>query len=73
MRNVIVYRLPQHFGSGGIISLSFWMYMGLMMLYWNTNSRATGAWPHQIVMAIEKLKRYKSSGIDKIPVELIKR
>jgi hypothetical protein len=23
MRNVIVYRLPQHFGSGGIISLSF--------------------------------------------------
>jgi len=46
--------------------------MGLMMLDSNTNGRAIGTRPHETVMAIEKLERYKSSGIDKIPAELIK-
>jgi hypothetical protein len=46
------------------------MYMGLMMLDRNTNSRTNSASDCEI--AIEKLKIYKLPGTDQIPAELIK-
>jgi hypothetical protein len=46
------------------------MYMGLIMLDRNTNSRTNSASEYEI--AIEKLKIHKLPGTDQIPAELIK-
>jgi hypothetical protein len=58
--------------GGGTISLSCWMYMELMMLDWNIYSRATGVWPHEIVMAIEKLKNPNPQVLIKLQQNLLK-
>jgi hypothetical protein len=52
------------------------MYMGLMMLgrlkYRQQSDWCLSPVTLEVEMAIEKLKRYKSPGIDQIPAELIK-
>jgi hypothetical protein len=52
----------------GIISLTYWIYMGLI-----TIDRAASAWDQccQVKMSIDKLKRHKWPGIDKLPAERI--
>ena len=74
VRRVICLQTPTVFWlGGGNISLSFSLYMGLMMLDRNTYNRATSATSStfEFEMAIEKLKRHKSLGTDQIPAELI--
>ena len=76
MRKVIWLQTPKVFWlGGGTISLSHWMYMGLMMLGRKKHT-AEPLVPEpsasEFELAIEKLKSDNSPGIDQIPAELIK-
>jgi hypothetical protein len=58
--------------SGGAISPSCSMYMGLVMLEIHTAELLVPERSvSEVELAIEKLKSHKSPGIDQIPAELI--
>jgi hypothetical protein len=78
MRRVIFLHIPTVFWlGGGNIFFNYSVYMGLVTLdrqkYVHTAEPIVPEpRPFEVVLAIERLKRHKSPGIDQIPAELIK-
>ena len=74
MRRVIWIQTPKVFWlGGGTISLSYWMYMGLIM-FGRQKYTAEPLVPElsafEVELANEKLNSHQSRGIDEIPAEL---